>query len=55
MDAAHAAQNTLLQAVALGLAAVPVGAFDDEAVRSALGAPAEHVPLYVIPVGKARG
>lgn len=55
MDAAHAAQNVLLQAVALGLAAVPVGAFDDGAVREALGAPAEEVPLYLIPVGKARG
>ncbi len=55
MDAAHAAQNALLQAVALGLAAVPVGAFDDEPVRSVLGAPADHVPLYLIPVGRARG
>ena len=39
----------------LGLAAVPVGAFDDESVRSVLGAPADHVPLYLIPVGRARG
>lgn len=55
MDAAHAAQNVLLQAVALGLGAVPVGAFDDEAVRTVLGAPANEVPLYLIPVGRARG
>lgn len=55
MDAAHAAQNVLLQAVALGLAAVPVGAFEDDAVRRVLGLPAEEVPLYLIPVGKARG
>jgi SagB-type dehydrogenase family enzyme len=55
MDAAHAAQNVLLQAVALGLGAVPVGAFDDEAVRGVLGTPANQVPLYLIPVGKARG
>ena len=55
MDAAHAAQNVLLQAVAMGLGAVPVGAFDDEAVRAVLGAPASEVPLYLIPVGKARG
>jgi len=54
MDAAHAAQNALLQAVALGLAAVPVGAFDDEAVRLVLGAPADHVPMYLIPVGMAK-
>ncbi len=55
MDAAHAAQNVLLQAVALGLGAVPVGAFDDEAVRGVLGTPANEVPLYLIPVGKAKG
>ncbi len=55
MDTAHAAQNVLLQAVALGLGAVPVGAFDDDAVRRVLGLPAEAIPLYLIPVGKARG
>lgn len=55
MDAAHAAENVLLQAVALGLGAVPVGAFDDEKVRAALGAPANEVPLYLIPVGKTKG
>ncbi len=54
MDAAHAAQNVLLQAVALGLGAVPVGAFDDEDVRRALGLPGEEVPLYLLPVGKAK-
>ncbi len=54
MDAAHAAENVLLQAVALGLGAVPVGAFDDEAVRTVLAAPANEVPLYLIPVGKAK-
>lgn len=55
MDAAHAAENVLLQAVALGLAAVPVGAFDDEKVRAVLGAPENEVPLYLIPVGKTKG
>ncbi len=55
MDAAHAAQNVLLQAVGLGLAAVPVGAFDDEAVRAVMGTPANEVPLYLIPVGRPRG
>jgi SagB-type dehydrogenase family enzyme len=52
MDAAHAAQNVLLQAAALGLGAVPVGAFDDEAVRRVLGLPGEETPLYLIPVGR---
>jgi SagB-type dehydrogenase family enzyme len=54
MDAAHAAQNVLLQAVALGLGAVPVGAFDDAAVQRVLGLPADQTPLYLIPVGKPR-
>jgi nitroreductase len=32
----HAAQNVLLQARAIGLCAVPVGAFDDDEVRTIL-------------------
>jgi nitroreductase len=39
----------------MGLGAVPVGAFDDEAVRAVLGASATEVPLYLIPVGKTKG
>lgn len=54
LEAGHAAQNILLQAVSLGLAAVPVGAFRDAQVQSALGLPADHQPLYLIPVGHAR-
>ncbi|HEY7677906.1 MAG TPA: nitroreductase family protein, partial [Candidatus Methylomirabilis sp.] len=54
MDAAHAAENVLLQAVALDLGAVPVGAFEDEAVRRALGISADEVPLYLIPIGRTR-
>ena len=51
MEAGHAAQNVLLQAVSLGLAAVPVGAFDDGEVQRALGLPKSHRPLYLLPVG----
>jgi len=51
MDAGHAAQNLLLQAVALGLASVPVGAFDDGAVKRVLALPEREEPLYVLPVG----
>jgi SagB-type dehydrogenase family enzyme len=54
LEAGHAAQNFLLQAVALDLAGVPMGAFDDAGVQHALGLPADHAPLYVIPVGYAR-
>lgn len=51
LEAGHAAQNLLLQAVALGLVAVPVGAFRDEDVAAALRLPAGEMPLYLIPVG----
>jgi SagB-type dehydrogenase family enzyme len=54
LEAGHAAQNLLLEAVALGLGAVPVGAFHDEPVEQALGLPADHKPLYLIPVGHPR-
>lgn len=51
LEAGHAAQNLLLQAVAEGLGAVPVGAFDDARIQSVLGLPAVHEPLYLLPVG----
>lgn len=51
MEAGHAAQNLLLQAVALGLAAVPIGAFYDDQVQASLGLPADHRVLYLISVG----
>jgi SagB-type dehydrogenase family enzyme len=51
MEAGHAAQNVFLQAEALGLASVPIGAFDDNAVARILGLPREVRPLYVLPVG----
>jgi SagB-type dehydrogenase family enzyme len=51
LEAGHACQNLLLEAVALGLGAVPTGAFSDEGVRSALGLPQDEAPLYLVPVG----
>jgi SagB-type dehydrogenase family enzyme len=51
LEAGHAAQNLLLQAVALGLCAVPIGAFDEAGVQGVLGLPSDHEPLYLIPVG----
>jgi SagB-type dehydrogenase family enzyme len=54
-EAGHAAQNMLLQATALGLAAVPVGAFDPAAVARLLALPPGHDVLYLIPVGEPVG
>lgn len=51
MEVGHAAQNIHLQAVALGLSSVPVGAFYDEEVSEVLSLPEEEIPLYIIPVG----
>ena len=47
----HAAQNVLLQAEALGLAAYPVGAHDLEGVARLLRLPEGCVPFYMVPVG----
>lgn len=52
MEVGHAAQNVLLQAVALGLGAVAVGAFDDASVHALLQLPADHLPLYLLPIGR---
>jgi SagB-type dehydrogenase family enzyme len=51
LEAGHAAQNLLLQAVALDLGGVPIGAFQDKQVQAALGMPEDHAPLYLVPVG----
>ena len=52
IEAGHAAQNFLLQAQALGLGAVPIGAFDDESIKKIVGAGADERPLYLLPVGR---
>jgi hypothetical protein len=54
LEAGHAAQNILLQAVSLGLGAVPVGAFDDAAVRRILPLADEEL-LCARSVGRPRG
>ncbi len=52
LEAGHAAQNLLLQAVALDLGAVPIGAFRDDEVGQVLQLPADNEPLYLIAVGR---
>lgn len=54
LEAGHATQNLLLQAVALGLGAVPIGSFDDGDVAAVLGLPEGEQPRYVVPVGHPR-
>jgi SagB-type dehydrogenase family enzyme len=53
MEAGHACQNILLEAVVLDLGAVPVGAFEDSKINEIMGLHEDHIPLYVIPVGYA--
>lgn len=50
-DATIACTFAMLAATAQGLASVWVGAFDDEGVRQAIGAPAGQLPVAILPVG----
>lgn len=54
MEAGHAAQNVYLQATALGLVTVAVGAFDDDALARILVLADSERPLYLLPVGRPR-
>jgi len=50
MEVGHVGQNVSLQATALSLGTVMIGAFEDKQVKEVLGIKEE--PLYIIPVGK---
>jgi SagB-type dehydrogenase family enzyme len=52
LEAGHAAENMMLQAVALGLGTTMVGAFSDPDVASLLSLGPREKPLCLIPVGK---
>lgn len=52
IEAGHAGQSVCLQATALGLGIVPVGAFDDGRVKQLMKMPDEEDPLYLLPIGK---
>ncbi len=51
MEVGHAAQNLYLQAEALALGTVVVGAFDDDEVASILELPVDTTPLVLMPAG----
>ncbi|HAZ32160.1 MAG TPA: nitroreductase [Dehalococcoidia bacterium] len=52
MEVGHAGQNVHLQAVALGLGTVVIGAFHDDQVKKILNLPKGEHPLYIMPVGR---
>jgi len=54
MEVGCVAQNVALQAAALGLGTVMVGAFGDEEVRDIVGLAEEERPLVILPVGRPR-
>ena len=54
MEVGHAAQNVCLQAVALDLSTVVIGAFHDSEVKKLVGTAEDEHPLYLIPVGRSR-
>ena len=54
IEVGHISQNIYLQAEALGLATVAVGAFNDGEVQQALNLPKRHRPLIIMPTGVKR-
>jgi SagB-type dehydrogenase family enzyme len=52
LEAGHATQNLLLQAVALGLGAVTIGAFNEGRLARHLALPVQERALYLVPVGR---
>lgn len=52
MEVGHSGQNIYLQATALGLATVAIGAFHGEEVRQILRLDKQNKPLYIMPLGR---
>jgi SagB-type dehydrogenase family enzyme len=52
IEVGHAGQNLLLEATALGLHGVGVGAFHEARCKKTLGLPEAQELLYVLPVGR---
>ena len=54
LEAGHVAQNILLQATAMKMAGVPVGAFQDREAAAVLKLPKDTSVLYLLPIGYPR-
>lgn len=52
MDLGHSGENVYLQAEAMGLGTVAIGAFDDLKLRLCVTMTQEEEPLYIMPFGK---
>ncbi|MGD0352939.1 MAG: SagB/ThcOx family dehydrogenase [Dehalococcoidia bacterium] len=54
IEVGHVAQNICLEATALGLGLVTIGAFDDAAVSKVISMSQGESPVYVMPVGRIK-
>ena len=54
IELGHAAENVLLEEVALGLVGVPMGGINVEKMTAALKLPKSEVPLYLVAAGYKR-
>ncbi|MFO8062295.1 MAG: SagB/ThcOx family dehydrogenase [bacterium] len=52
MDLGHSGQNVYLQAVALNIGTVAIGAFDDVKLAEVINLSDSETPLYIMPLGK---
>jgi SagB-type dehydrogenase family enzyme len=52
IEVGHASENVFLQAVALDIKSVVIGAFSDGKVKDLLRLPDEEDPIYIMPLGK---
>ncbi len=51
LEAGHATQNLILQAVSLGLAVCTITSYNTAAVYEALKLPLDQRPIYILPIG----
>jgi SagB-type dehydrogenase family enzyme len=52
IEVGHSAENVLLQATALDLGAVVMGAFNEDKVQAVLKSPKDERALYIMPIGR---